>query len=260
MPNEKDEIVFTIVAVVAVLLFIGFLFLVLLLYYNNKKKKVMQENDAIRIHFEKQLLQSQLELQEDIFNTISQEIHDNVGQVLSLAKVQVNILSQKDHPDKELLAALKTNLGTAMSDLRDIASSLNSDRIAELSLEELAGDAIARLNRGGNLTAQLSVSGTAKPLASQKKLLLFRIMQECFQNVLKHAEASLLEVKIDHGADELNICIRDNGTGFDVAKRGKGIGIFNIMNRTALMNGSSVIESEISSGTHVRITIPYEPT
>ena len=79
--------------------------------------------------FNQQLLQSQLEMQEQTFNIISTEIHDNVGQILSLAKVQLNIIDQGEMLDRSLLADAKESVSKAMIDLRDIAKSLNSERI-----------------------------------------------------------------------------------------------------------------------------------
>src|SRR5664279_916259 len=95
MQNAKDQVLFTIIAVIVIMLFLGVLFLVMLFYYNNKKGQMSKEKQLMRATFDKQLLESKLEIQEQTFGMISQEIHDNVGQILSLAKVQLGILEQK---------------------------------------------------------------------------------------------------------------------------------------------------------------------
>ncbi|MFX7870642.1 histidine kinase dimerization/phosphoacceptor domain-containing protein, partial [Acinetobacter baumannii] len=81
--------------------------------------------------FEKQTLQSQLEIQEQTFNIISQEIHDNVGQILSLAKVQMNILEEQLVNPPAILKDTKENISRAMNDLRDIAKGLSTERIEQ---------------------------------------------------------------------------------------------------------------------------------
>src|SRR5664279_6194701 len=103
MQNAKDQLLFTIIAVIVIMLFLGVLFLVMLFYYNNKKGQMSKEKQLMRATFDKQLLESKLEIQEQTFDMISQEIHDNVGQVLSLAKVQLGILEQKQAVDGQLL-------------------------------------------------------------------------------------------------------------------------------------------------------------
>jgi len=91
MQDGKDQVIFTIIAVIIVLLFLGVLFLVMLFYYNNKKGQMSKEKQLMRATFDKQLLESKLEIQEQTFGMISQEIHDNIGQVLSLAKLNLTI-------------------------------------------------------------------------------------------------------------------------------------------------------------------------
>ncbi len=136
MQDAKDQVVFTIITVIIILLFLGILFLVMLVNYNNKKGQMSKEKQLMRATFDKQLLESKLEIQEQTFDMISQEIHDNVGQILSLAKVQLGIMEQKQTVDNELLGNVKESISLAMTELRDIAKSLSSERIHPLSLQE----------------------------------------------------------------------------------------------------------------------------
>src|SRR5664279_444480 len=113
MQNAKDQVLFTIIAVIVIMLFLGVLFLVMLFYYNNKKGQMSKEKQLMRASFDKQLLESKLEIQEQTFSAISSEIHDNVGQILSLAKVQLSIIGQGETLDKALLADAKESVGKA---------------------------------------------------------------------------------------------------------------------------------------------------
>ena len=149
MQNAKNEVVITIIAVIIILLFLGVLFLVMLFYYNNKKVQMSKENQLMRATFDKQLLESKLEIQEQTFDMISQEIHDNVGQILSLAKVQLGIMEQKQTVDGELLGNVKESISLAMTELRDIAKSLSSQRVQQVSLQESISQEIRRINRSG---------------------------------------------------------------------------------------------------------------
>src|SRR6478735_5983233 len=113
MQDGKDQVIFTIIAVIIVLLFLGVLFLVMLFYYNNKKGQMSKEKQLMRATFDKQLLESKLEIQEQTFGMISQEIHDNVGQILSLAKVQLGIMEQKQ--SVETVGNVKESISLAMT-------------------------------------------------------------------------------------------------------------------------------------------------
>ncbi len=108
-----------------------------------------KETQLMRATFDKQLLESKLEIQEQTFDMISQEIHDNVGQILSLAKVQLGIMEQKQTVDGELLGNVKESISLAMTELRDIAKSLSSQRVQQVSLQESISQEIRRINRSG---------------------------------------------------------------------------------------------------------------
>lgn len=213
----------------------------------------------ITLTFQETLLQSQLEIQEQTFNTISREIHDNVGQILSLAKVQLNIVEQSDSIDKNLLTDAKESVSKAMTDLRDIAKSLNSERIQISSLPEITEHELQRINRSGIMLTSFTIEGQEQAIAEQKKLIIFRIIQEAFQNILKHSGAQNIGVIFHYQSDELKIDITDDGKGFnkDLLTRKDGLGLHNIVNRAKLIGGEAHINSSIDKGTHITIISPY---
>jgi signal transduction histidine kinase len=260
MQNERDQVIFTIIAVIIVLLFLGILFLVMLFYYNNKKGQMSKEKQLMRATFDKQLLESKLEIQEQTFGMISQEIHDNVGQILSLAKVQLGIMEQKQIVDGELLGNVKENISLAMTELRDIAKSLSSERLQQLSLQESISQEIRRINRSGFIKVSSDVQGVEKNIPDQHKLIAFRIVQEGLQNIIKHASASEVKLVIRYMDDRMFITIFDNGVGFDpeteLNKR-EGLGLQNILRRAELVGGKADVMSQPGEGTTLQIQIAY---
>ena len=143
---EKNQIVFFICfASLLLILLLGFL-LFILFWQRNKSNKFIKERETMKLVFNEQLLKSQLEIQEQSFNTISMEIHDNVGQTLSLLNVQLNIIDQKDITDKVLISEAKESARKAMTDLRDIAKSLNTERIQQSSLLEMTAHELQRIS------------------------------------------------------------------------------------------------------------------
>jgi two-component system NarL family sensor kinase len=260
MQDAKNQVVFTIIAVIFVLLFLGVLFLVMLFYYNNKKGQMSKEKQLMRATFEKQLLESKLEIQEQTFDMISQEIHDNVGQVLSLAKVQLGILEQKQAVDGQLLGNVKECISLAMTDLRDIAKSLSSERIQQLSLQDSITQEIKRINRAGFVKVNAEVLGIEKNIPDQHKLIAFRIVQEGLQNIIKHAGATEVKVSIRYPEDGMYITIFDNGVGFNPEtelKKKDGLGIQNILRRATLVGGKAEIMSKPGEGTTLQIQMGY---
>ena len=256
---ENYQVVTGFVIAIIVLLLAGFFIMILVTYSNNRKKKFIQEKQTMEATFNEQLLKSQLEMQEQTFNTISREIHDNVGQILSLAKVQLNIIEQSDSIDKSLLTDAKESVSKAMTDLRDIAKSLNSERLQLSSLPEITAHELQRINRSGIMLTSFNIEGQEQVIAEQKKLIIFRIIQEAFHNILKHSEAKNIEVIFHYDKDKLKIDITDDGKGFDkdLLTIKDGLGLQNIINRAALIGGEAHINSIIKEGTNITIISPY---
>lgn len=259
MSKENLQIVVGLVLVMIVLLIAaGFIF-VLVTYASKRKKLFRQEKENLQLLFNQQLLQSRLEMQEQTFDSISQEIHDNVGQSLSLAKVQANIIGQGEKLNPAMIADLKDSISQAMTDLRDIAKSLNSDRIRQTSLAELTNHELQRIGRLGSIQTFLFMDGQEQAVEEHKKLIIFRIIQESLQNIIKHAKAKKIEVFFKHNKDHFKVEIKDDGIGFEqhASQQKEGLGLQNIINRAALIGGQGAINSSVNQGTSISILLPH---
>jgi len=261
MQDNYQEV--AIIVIVGTILFMVFSGVIIYFIFLNQKKKFRHAKDILtmRESFKSEMLTAQLEIQEQTFNHISQEIHDNVGQILSLAKVQVNIMNESGDMNKEMLNEVKENIGKAMIDLRDIAKSLSSERIKSLSIHSAVMNETERINKSGIIYIRVSVEGEERKMDEQKKLILFRIVQECIQNIIKHAGASQVNISFNYSAEILQTIIKDNGKGFDIedeTRKNSGLGLSNIKTRASLTSGSINIESILGQGTTISINMPYE--
>lgn len=210
--------------------------------------------------FQREMLNTKLEIQEQTFNSISAEIHDNVGQLLSLAKIQVNIIEQKELKDQQTLSELKENVGQAMAELRLIAKNLSSHYIQNVSLHEVVADQVQRINRLGFVRIQMSLSGVEQKLESQRKLVLYRIIQEGLQNIIKHSKATDVDLLLEYTDTCLHVIISDNGIGFDQIasiRDQKGLGLQNLKARAELVGGKATITSAAGQGTTINISMPH---
>ncbi len=259
MPSTKQEILIFIIAISLILIFLGFVFLFLIISIQKKKKKTAFEKEQMQRAFEEQMFKVQLEIQEQTFNAISAEIHDNVGQILSLATVQASIVENQLKHSQPLLADCKHNINRAMTDLRDIAKSLSSERIELLDLVKAVQLEADRLNRTKPAYCTVKVFNTIVDLNSKKKLLVFRIIQEAINNVLKHAQATSIEIILTYLDKNFTVSIQDNGTGFNLEEHTHhGLGLQNIIKRTSIIGGNATIKSKPNEGTTITLNIPYD--
>jgi signal transduction histidine kinase len=207
-----------------------------------------------------ELYSNQQKVQEQTHNHISQEIHDNVGQMLSLVRIQLNLAAQKNSNENELISEAQENIGRAMMDLRDMAKGMSNDRIKLLGLYASVEQEADRIRRSGICEISLSCSGNVFQFDHQRETILFRVLQECLQNVLKHSEARLLEIFFQYTQDDIQIKIQDNGKGFvlEKSRAGHGLGLMNMQHRIQLMGGEFTINSEPGVGTKIYLQVPFD--
>jgi len=261
MPDAKEQITTTIFAVILVLLFFGVLFIFMLSYIHYRRRQNAREKKAMQDQFDQQLMQTRLEIQEQTFRYLSEEIHDHVGQLLSLAKMQLSSFKEEEPVDRTLLKDIGANVARALQDLRSLAKGLHAGHIRHFSIREAVDEEVQRIRKAGGLTVSVTSEGAEKKIKEEKQLILFRIIQECLQNCLKHAAASNINIGFTWYSEQLRVRVRDDGQGFDPDSSptvSAGIGLENIRNRARLTGGSSVIYSKPGEGTTVTVQIPYE--
>ncbi len=254
--KADSEIILVIVAsTLVLLLLVGFL-VTFVLFHQKKKVLYYKNTQLLKSTYEQELLKTQIEIQEQTFVNIRQEIHDNIGQVLGLAKLNLNTIP--DAGDK--IIESKNLISKAIVDLRNLSQSLHGDRIAEIGLQAAINKEVNSLNNSGIYIATLNTSGQAVKLDTQKTMVIFRMVQECLNNIVKHAEAKEITINLNYLDLKLELCINDNGKGFDIEKLAidqQGLGLKSMDNRATLIGADLKIVSVANVGTKITVTLPY---
>lgn len=241
-----------------VILFVSFIIAIILLY-QNKQIKHQQQIQEIKATFETMLLSSQIEIQEQTFQNISREIHDNIGLSLTLSKLNLTLFCE-EHSDHILASKVTRSIrliSSAIEDLRNISRSLNSDSITSNGFLRALEDEVVAINKLGVALVKLTTDGTEMFFQSNSELVLFRIVQEALNNAIKHSNAKTIEILANFSESQLEIRIEDDGIGFNVndLHKNKGSGLRNMSARTNSINGQFNIQSN-SLGTKISIIIP----
>ncbi|MEO6253287.1 MAG: sensor histidine kinase [Ferruginibacter sp.] len=261
MQNPSTQGIIIFIAGISFLLLLFISFIVTIVYkYQQKQNAHFKDIETLKTSHENTLLQSQLEIQEQTFQNISREIHDNIGQKLTLAKLHLNTLV---YDDKNKTAAQVNDsiniIGEAINDLSDLSHSMSSEIILNNGLIKALEYEENQLKRSGLYEIHFTTTGNPIYLESSTELVLFRIVQEVLNNIVKHAAASSIKMHVHYNEAYLSIEIHDNGKGFNVAEHIQGTGVQNIKKRTALLNGNLEINSNKHTGTEIKIKIPlYE--
>ena len=252
MPKEQEDILITIVITSVFLLLIGFFLLLIVFIFLRRQRKFQQEKDEMKNQFDQTILRTQLEIQEQTFSYISREIHDNIGQILSL--VRLNLSTFSDKVDRGKFDSTDELLGKAIQDLRSLSHSLQTNRIQDIGLVESTRQLLSTLEKTGTYTTQMHVSDNFTGMDNNADLIMFRMIQEIVNNIIKHAQASSIIIDLSGTEQQVFLKITDNGIGFDVHKlktSGMGIGLSNIFSRAKMINATVDIQSEPGKGTTI---------
>ncbi|MEO6812324.1 MAG: 7TM diverse intracellular signaling domain-containing protein [Ginsengibacter sp.] len=229
-------------------------------YSLDKKAKdlsLKQKMEIVNNH-EKLMLQTKSEIQEQTFQNISQEIHDNIGQTLSFIKLNINTINSRvSKTDYEKLTESKNLLTKVIQDLRDLSKTLNTDFIEEIGLEKAIEQQLQILQKSGIYETHFVVNGEIHRFPLQHKLIVYRVVQESLNNIVKHANATSINISMNYYSESAGIILEDNGKGFDEKELilNKGIGFKNMKSRMQLINGSFSVSSIPEKGTSITIEV-----
>jgi two-component system, NarL family, sensor kinase len=264
MQDTNQQIYFVIfMGTLLAFLLVGFI-LGMIFFYQRRRQK--QERELIRLkeEYEQEVLRSQLEIQESTMKNIAQELHDNIGQTLSVIKLWMSIAPiEKDHEAYEGVQNSKEMLHKVIRDMADLTKSLHTDRIADIGLSEAINFDLASIRRAGVLKIHFDTTGDEFHFPDQKSIFIFRMYQEMINNIIKHSKASSVKVELVYSGDETFVMtIQDDGVGFDVKQKkesgsgSSGLGLKSMQNRAKMIGGNLSIQSEPGKGTAISVTVP----
>lgn len=242
-----------------IFLLLAGLFLFFIANSLQRKRKLLARQKELETKHQQSLLQTQIEIQEQTLKTISQEIHDNVGQALSLAKLNLGTLHINTgiSPQQKIESSIQL-ISRAINNLRDLSRSINGEKIWEWGLVQSIQNEIRIIQNTGAFTATFIAEGESYKLTPKVEMVAFRIVQEALHNAMKHSRASNIQVKLQYHPTVCSICIKDDGRGFDTGlphQAAKGIGIKNMQSRASLIHAALDIESTASEGTCINLSI-----
>ena len=256
--EQTETVAFIIIANVILFVFIIGIILFMLQY---RKRKVEHETEKTMINQKhtQELLSTQLEMQTQTMQHIGREIHDSVGQKLTLASLYTQQLAfeNKAPQVKDKIENISGIINQSLQELRKLSKTLNDDVIAENDIATLLKEECAKVNALQKCTVHLQHPQAVIKLPYQSKSILLRVAQEFLQNSIKHAGCKNIFITLDATPQQLHVQLQDDGRGFEKnIVAGKGIGLNNMEKRIKLIGGKFNLKSIVQSGTIVQLEIP----
>lgn len=219
--------------------------------------RMQEERAQHNIARQRQITEAAILAQEKQRAEIGRELHDNINQILTTTKLYLDIAINEEGLRQELMAKSYQNISTVIEEIRTLSKSLVPPSLGDIGLKEAIYEMIENLNISRKITIRLRTVGFANAdIRGNIKLVIFRIVQEQVNNIIKHSKATNAEIKLAISKENLNITVTDNGVGFDTKKKVKGIGLTNITSRAEAYNGRVEIISSPGNGCALKVSIP----
>lgn len=256
--SKKNTLLFFI-TLIFILVLVG----IWLVYLNHRhRQKVKLQKTVIELTEKKSNAALEAEIQER--KRIGQELHDGLGQMLSVARLNVSALNQKAELSTErktrLIESAIYSIDTAFNELRQISHNLSPTILVTKGLEEAVQDIVQRINESNEILLNCEIFGLNRQLDNLIENTLYRAVQELTNNAIKHAQATSISIQLVQNEEEITLMIEDNGLGFDLDKErlhSASGGLQNIQSRVENLHGTIFIDSKKNRGTIITITVPF---
>ncbi|MEA5459908.1 ATP-binding protein [Arcicella sp. LKC2W] len=260
---QQTSLPIVITVVLGTLIFISLaLFVVLFLsFFYKKQTQNLQEKQALKTAYDQEILKSQIEVQNQTLQHIGQELHDNIGQLLSVAKINLNVLEESDNIEHESIKQTNEIITQSINDLRALTKSLDGDFVHDFGLEESISHELQRIRKTKRFQTEISVLGEKRKLGYEREIVLFRIVQEVLNNAIKHSKAKKINITLHYFSNNFELSATDNGKGFDISAietnniNSSGAGLRNIQRRMDLIGGQCKINSVLGEGTQILLKL-----
>ncbi len=221
---------------------------------------VLYRRKQVEYEYEKEqakqlLLKTQIEIKEQTLSHISRELHDNLGQVASLIKINLGMIKETDENNKNKLNDSRELIKQLIIDIKSLSTTLKGENLQRFGLYNMIIKDIERLQKTSNIKFEVNGIKQLPSLKPETEIFLYRMVQECFNNILQHSKATKSILNVSLSNNFLTFNIKDNGVGFDTSKNKAGNGLINLQERCRIINADLQINSSINKGTEVIISL-----
>jgi len=222
-----------------------------------EKKLLEQEILDQRIQEQKMVTRAILIGEEKERNKIGQELHDNINQILAGTKLYLGMARKAKDNREQIINESMALIDSAIEEIRTFSRGKVTP-MKKVDLEELLRLLVEAVSETTSISTRFVYKGNGQFIEDDLKLNIYRITQEQLNNILKHAMAKNISVEVEAGAEHIHLLVTDDGKGFDINAKKKGIGLINIINRVESFNGTILIQSTPGNGCRTAIRIPFE--
>ncbi len=233
--------------------------IIFVIYFITLYRKKQQEFEWEREQVKQARLKTEIEIKEQTLSNISRELHDNLGQIASLIKINLNLVSPDiKHLDKEKIDESLVLLKQLITDIKSLSITLKGENLQRFGLIKMIENDVERLKKLEYLTVEIFGRELLPKLGYETEIFLYRMSQEIFNNILQHAEATKASLEIKKNNSNITLTFTDNGKGYDMSTSKAGSGLMNLQERCKIIGANLKITSAPNKGTQTSIALKTE--
>lgn len=253
---ERKEVQLLVISLGIVFLTLLVILLVLFFYFLKKKNTYLVEKMEADLYFQSELIKTRIEIKDQTLSEISKELHDNIGQIVSVGIMQLNMYLNSEKPiQQNELSDLKEILAKSLDEIRILSRIINKDNLLQSNFIEAIKQDLERIKKLKKIQYKYTLSGEIPQINEEHDLFIYRIFQEALHNSLKHSHSDKFEVNITTTASLFCLKIQDFGIGYDSHKTNSGQGLSNMKLRAKLIGAELMMHSD-ETGTTVILEYP----
>ena len=265
MNNTNHELLLYVIIGIAAMFVFGFSFLLVVVRSQRKKSQLQKSISKLRVEQQNQLIEAAVRSEEQERHRIAETLHDEVGAILSSAKlhllgIKADVLDEKDQKLHEKGREL---LNDVILKVRGISHNLHSNILKEFGLNEAIRHFVRKVTEGSMLNASTNLDDNYATENPENDISIYRIVQELINNTLKYANATEFLISSVLTGNELDLAIFHNGDGLtqeqfeELRYQKEGLGLKNIQNRIILLKGSIYFTGG-TEGYRINIHVPVK--
>ncbi|WP_394774538.1 sensor histidine kinase [Flavobacterium sp.] len=253
---ERKEVQLLVISLGIVFFTLLVILLVIFFYFLKKKNTYLVEKMESELYFQSELVKTRIEIKDQTLSEISKELHDNIGQIVSVGIMQLNMYIKSGEPVLETeLTDLKQILAKSLDEIRILSRIINKDNLLQTNFIEAIKQDLVRIKKLKNIQFNYNFTGEIPYINEQHDLFIYRIFQEALHNSLKHSHSDLFEVNITTTETVFLLKFKDFGIGYDPLTINSGIGLNNMKLRAKLIGATLIMQSD-PAGTTVTLEYP----
>lgn len=253
---EREEVQLLVISLSIVFFTLLIVLFFLFFYFQKKRTNFLIDKMESELNFQAELVKTRVEIKDQTLSEISKELHDNIGQILSVAIMQVNLLiNNKSLTSYDELNELKEVLAKAINEIRVLSRIINRDNLIVINFLDAIQLDLERIKKLKRIECIFNLKGDFPNINKEHEFIIYRIFQEAIHNSLKHSRTETIELNIVCNESSFHAKLKDYGVGFDLNSINEGLGLNNMRLRAKLIGANISIISN-HKGTNLVLEYP----